>query len=159
MSTCLKTNLRSSLLLLTLLVIAAFAQAQVPGAPTNLVVTPMNLGGKVAFTAPSSIGGSAITNYQYSTDNGTTWVTPSPAVTASPLIIRSGLTNCTTYQVKLRALNTVGSSSASIAVNGTLAVSVFMGSKWTSRISVAANNRCSVTCGKGLFVPVVWTTV
>ena len=78
----------------------SFAQA-VPNAPTNLVVTPINTGGMIQFVAPTNGGGSAITNYQYSTDNGVTWVTPSPAITSSPLIIGSGLTNCTSYQLKL----------------------------------------------------------
>ena len=89
------------------------AQSQVPGAPTNLLVTPINTGGEIQFNAPSSSGGSAITNYEYSTDNGITWVTPSPAVTASPLIISSGLTNCTSYQVKIRAVNASGGGTAS----------------------------------------------
>lgn len=50
-----------------------------PGAPTNLVATGINTGGMIQFTAPANDGGSAITNYEYSTDNGATWVTPSPA--------------------------------------------------------------------------------
>jgi hypothetical protein len=66
-------------------------------APTNLVVTPLNTGGMIQFTAPANDGGSDITNYQYSTDNGATWVTPSPAEAKSPLIIFSGLSNCTSY--------------------------------------------------------------
>jgi len=69
------------------------AQAQVPNAPTNLVVTPIDTEGRIQFTPPSNIGGSAISNYEYSTDGGTNWITPSPAITASPLIISSGLTN------------------------------------------------------------------
>ena len=76
---------------LMLFVIVVFhvgvVKAQVPGAPTNLVVTPINTGGMIQFSAPASDGGSPITNYEYSTDNGATWVTPSPAVTSSPLII------------------------------------------------------------------------
>lgn len=63
------------------------AQAQVPSAPTNLVITPINTGGMIQFTAPSSVGGSAISNYEYSTDGGANWVTPSPAIIESPLII------------------------------------------------------------------------
>ena len=78
-----------------------------PDAPTNLVATGINTGGMIQFTAPASDGGSAITNYEYSTDNGATWITPSPAITSSPLIISSGLTNCTSYQVKIRAVNAV----------------------------------------------------
>ena len=110
-----------------------------PDAPTNLVVTPINTGGMIQFTAPASDGGSAITNYEYSTDNGATWVTPSPAVTSSPLIINSGLTNCTSYQVKIRAVNAVGSGTESAAVQLIPATSVdVVGVNWTQRTPVAA---------------------
>ena len=125
-----------------------------PGAPTNLVVTPINTGGMIQFTAPDD-GGSAITNYEYSTDNGATWVTPSPAVTSSPLIISSGLTNCTSYQVKIRAVNAVGSGTASIAA--TLVPSTSnIGVNWTSTTSAADNFWRGVTYGNGKFVAVAY---
>ena len=146
---------------LTLLVLMSFlmsisiTQAQVPGAPTNLVVTPINTGGMIQFTRPSSIGGSAISNYEYSTDNGATWVTPSPAVTESPIIISSGLTNCTTYSIKLRAVNASGSGAASSAVNLTPTVSTDgRGTIWTARTSAANNSWSGVAYGNGLFVTV-----
>ena len=141
-------------MLLTLLVSVTFAQAQVPGSPTNLVATPVNTGGMIQFTAPSSVGGSAITNYEYSTNNGATWITPSPAITASPIIISSGLTNCATYQVKLRAVNASGSSTASAAVNLTPEIAVDMGGIWVTRSSAADNNWTSVTYGNEIFVAV-----
>jgi YVTN family beta-propeller protein len=87
----------------------------VPGAPTGLVATPGNGQASIAFTAPANNGGAAITNYEYSLDNGATWVTRSPASAASPLVI-TGLTNGTTYQVKLRAVNPAGPGAASAAV-------------------------------------------
>ncbi len=44
-----------------LLVFASLVtKAQVPNAPTNLVVTPINTGGMVQFTAPANDGGDAI---------------------------------------------------------------------------------------------------
>jgi hypothetical protein len=125
-----------------------------PDAPTNLVVTPINTGGMIQFTAPSNDGGSAITNYEYSTDNGSTWITPSPAVTSSPLIISSGLTNCTTYQVKIRAVNAAGSGAASVAATLVPTLSTDFGSSWIQRASAADNNWFSVTYGIGLFVAV-----
>ena len=125
-----------------------------PDAPTNLVVTPINTGGMIQFTAPANDGGSAITNYEYSTDNGATWVTPSPAVTSSPLIISSGLTNCTNYQVKIRAVNAAGNGTESAAVQLIPATSVDMGVNWTSRTSAADNQWFSVTYGNGVFVAV-----
>ena len=128
-----------------------------PGASTNLVATGINTGGMIQFTAPASNGGSAITNYEYSTDNGATWVTPSPAVTSSPLIISSGLTNCTNYQVKIRAVNAAGSGAASIAAQLIPATTVDMGVNWTERTSAADNNWQSVAYGNGLFVAVAAT--
>ena len=146
------------IILLMLFVIVVFhvgvVKAQVPGAPTNLVVTPLNTGGTIQFTAPASDGGSAITNYEYSIDNGATWVTPSPAITSSPLYISSGLTNCTSYQVKIRAVNAAGSGTASTAVQLIPVPSVNIGVQWTQRTSASNNDWNSVTYGNGLFVAV-----
>lgn len=88
--------------------------ANSPGAPTILSVTADDASLIVSFTAPGTNGGSPITNYQYSI-NGSTWVTPSPASTASPLVI-AGLTNGTTYPVRIRAVNSAGSGAASNSI-------------------------------------------
>ena len=69
----------------------------------------------VSFTAPENNGGFTITNYSYSTDNGSTWITRSPQSTISPLRI-SGLTDGTTYQIKIKAINPSGAGAASVAV-------------------------------------------
>jgi hypothetical protein len=87
-----------------------------PSAPSVGSVTAGDGQLSVAFTAPSSNGGSAITDYEYSTDNGVTWV--SAASTSSPIVI-TGLSNGTSYNVKLRAINSVGEGTASSAVSGT----------------------------------------
>jgi titin len=79
----------------------------------------------IAFTAPVFNGGATITNYEYSTDNGTTWKAFSPADATTPVVITtrsdaaSALVNGTTYQVKLRAVNAAGSGYASTAVSVT----------------------------------------
>jgi titin len=96
-----------------------------PGAPTSLVATAGNASASIAFTAPSSTGGAAITNYEYSTDNGTTWKPFSPVDTTTPVVItiRSDstavLVNGTTYQIKLRAVNPAGTGTVSTAVSVT----------------------------------------
>ncbi len=123
-------------------------------APTNLVVTPLNTGGMIQFTAPVNDGGSDITNYQYSTDNGATWVTPSPAVTESPLIISSGLSNCTSYPTQIRAVNAAGGGTATAATNLTPRASTNTAINWVSRTAPAANLWGTVTYGNGLFVAV-----
>jgi len=89
------------------------------GAESNsLSVTPQNVATEpqissiiagdqmatVNFVAPSQDGGMAVTNYEFSTDNGTTWTASSPAQTTSPIVLR-GLTNGSQYAVKLRAVN------------------------------------------------------
>ena len=90
----------------------------VPGAPTGLVLTSGDTNATAAFTAPLNNGGSAITNYEYSVDNGVHWTTPSPAVTAPPLTI-TGLTNGVTYSTRLRAVNAAGPGPSSDPVTVT----------------------------------------
>jgi hypothetical protein len=150
----LKSNWQRHFILFFSLFCFGVVQAQVPDAPTNLVVTPINTGGMIQFAAPSSIGGSAISNYEYSTDGGTNWVTPSPVITESPIIISSGLTNCTSYSIKIRAVNTSGSGTASVAASLTPTASVNQGINWLSRTSAENNAWYSVTYGNGLFVAV-----
>lgn len=86
-----------------------------PGAPTALVGTAGDRTVSVAFTAPGVDGGAPVTNYEVSTDNGTTWTARTPASTASPIVV-AGLTNAVTYQVRLRAVNTAGPGTPSTAV-------------------------------------------
>jgi titin len=92
------------------------ASAALPGAPTVDSVTAGDSQASVDFTE-GTIGGAALTNYQYSTNGGSTWQTRSPAGTTSPLII-SGLANGTEYNVQLRAVNSegVGTATTSTAV-------------------------------------------
>lgn len=90
--------------------------AVAPSAPTLTGVTAGDSQLTVAFTAGSD-GGVAITNYKYSTD-GSTYTALSPADAASPITI-TGLTNGTSYSVTLKAVNSVGDSSASNSLSGT----------------------------------------
>jgi hypothetical protein len=88
-----------------------------PSAPTGLSILAGNQQLTVSFTAGSD-GGSPLTNYEYSVNNGLSYVAVSPAQTTSPIVI-TGLTNDTTYSVKLRAVNAVGVGAASATVTGT----------------------------------------
>ena len=90
----------------------------VPGAPTIGTATAGNTIATIAFTPPTSTGGSVITNYQYSIDGGSTYTAFSPADTTSPVSI-TGLTNNTTYTVSLKAMNVAGNSTASSSVTVT----------------------------------------
>jgi hypothetical protein len=91
--------------------------ATTPGAPTIGVITPANGQLSVAFTAGST-GGSAITNYKYSSDNGATFTACSPEQTTSPVVI-TGLTNGTPYSVQLKAVNIVGDGTATASTAAT----------------------------------------
>ena len=77
-----------------------------PDAPTDLVIQPGPTTAVITFT-PGSANGSAITNYTYSIDGGTTFAPFSPPQTTSPITI-SGLTDGTLYTVQLAAINGVG---------------------------------------------------
>lgn len=82
-----------------------------PGAPTIGTITPGNGQLSVAFTAPASDGGSAITEYKWSVD-GTTYT--SRAGTANPIVI-TGLTNGTAYTVRILAVNAAGDGTVATA--------------------------------------------
>ena len=104
---------------------SAVTPSTTPSAPTITVITSGNQQLSVAFTAGAD-GGSAITNYKYSTNNGTTFRAFSPVDTTSPLVITTLstngitlLTNGTTYQIKILAVNANGDGAASTAVGGT----------------------------------------
>ncbi|NBS07551.1 MAG: fibronectin type III domain-containing protein, partial [Verrucomicrobia bacterium] len=87
-----------------------------PAAPSGLSVTNGNSQVTIAFTAGTN-NGSAITNYQYSIDGGTSFTAFSPAQNASPVTI-TGLSNGTTYSLALKAMNAAGAGSASTNVSG-----------------------------------------
>ena len=92
-----------------------------PSAPTSLAI--VTNGGSyvtVSFTAPTSDGGAEITNYKYSTNNGTSYTELDPADTSSPITI-SGLTGGSTYTIRLRAVNSVGDGTASSSISVTAA--------------------------------------
>lgn len=89
--------------------IFSFITPAAPAAPTITSVTPGNTLLNVFVTTPGTIN-----NYQYSIDNGATWITRSPASTNSPLVI-TGLVNGVTYTIRVRAIaqGVVGPPSAS----------------------------------------------
>ena len=91
--------------------------AQKPSAPTIDSITATSGQLAIFFTAGGS-NGSAITNYEYSTNNGGAWTTRSPTATTSPLTI-TGLSNGTGYAIRLRAINAAGSGDSSTAVTET----------------------------------------
>jgi len=94
----------------------------VPDAPTIGTATAGDAQISLTFTAGAT-GGKAITNYQWSTDNST-YTALSPADTTSPVII-PGLTNDTSYTVRLKAVNANGVGAQSTASNSATPTAAF----------------------------------
>ena len=111
--------------------------AAIPGTPTAPTITGITSASdgtlSVAFT-PGSDNGFAITNYQYSSNNGSNYTNVNPASTASPIIIPK-LTGGTSYNVKIRAVNSKGNGEASAATSATPTLDPVT---WTSKANISA---------------------
>ena len=86
----------------------------VPSAPTNIVANAGDAAIAVQFT-PGFDGGTPISNYEYSLDNGATWTAMSPVVTTSPFIV-TGVRGGYEYKFAIRAVNAIGPGVASTPV-------------------------------------------
>ncbi|HHT47428.1 MAG TPA: hypothetical protein GX004_09140 [Firmicutes bacterium] len=76
----------------------------VPDAPQNFTATTGDTQVTLNWIAPASNGGSEITHYEVSSDNGVTWITAETDTSHT----FTGLTNGTTYTFKVRAVNSKG---------------------------------------------------
>jgi hypothetical protein len=83
--------------------------ATVPDTPANILVTTVTAT-SATFTFTQNNGGSPITGYKYSLDNG---AYTSLLTTSSPLTITTGLITGQTSYVRLKATNIYGDSAAS----------------------------------------------
>lgn len=100
-----------------------------PSAPSITSILSGNQQLTVSFLAPVSDGGSVITDYQYSTNIN---AFSSIGATVAPFII-TGLTNGTTYDVALRAINSVGAGPNAIGT-GTPSTSGSISTSWAINI-------------------------
>jgi hypothetical protein len=91
----------------------------VPNAPTLVSVSRGYRSLTVSFTAPSFNGGSAITDYEYSTNNGTSWASMVQSGTANYSI--PSLLDFTLYSVRVRAVNVAGPGVSSNMIQETTA--------------------------------------
>ena len=80
-----------------------------PNVPTDLVAGTLDKRINMIWTAPAEDNGGIVTDYsiQYSTD-GTNWETFNHAPSTVPAISVTGLTNGTTYSVRVGAINLAG---------------------------------------------------
>jgi hypothetical protein len=95
-----------------------FSEVTAPSAPSGLSATAGNGQLTISFT-PGNNGGSLITNYEYSTNGGSSFTAFSPAIGNVSSVTITGLTNGTTYNVKLKAVNVAGAGAESSAISGT----------------------------------------
>ncbi|NBX92431.1 MAG: hypothetical protein EBQ85_04275, partial [Proteobacteria bacterium] len=115
------------------------------GPPTNLTGNGLNRQVNLSWTAPSSNGGSAITNYsyKYSSNSGSTWSTPALIGSSSTRYNVTGLTNGTAYIFQVAAVNAVGvgtySNSSSAATPATTP------GQPTNLIATGANGQVSLS--------------
>ena len=115
--------------------------ATVPGAPTAASAIAGDTTATVSFVAPSSNGGATITSYKVTASPGGLTATG----TISPITV-SGLTNGTSYSFTVVAINSVGSSVASLPSNSVAPVhpATVPGAP-TSVIAVASNTSAKLT--------------
>jgi titin len=86
-----------------------------PGVPGNFTVQRGNAAATVAFDPPTDSGGSAVTSYDASTDDGATWNPLTTTGTTRRTGTVSGLTNGQEYPVRVRARNIVGPGTSTVA--------------------------------------------
>ena len=86
-----------------------------PSAPRNVAVTPGDGTAALTFDPPVSQGTSLVSGYEVSTDGGATWHTLATTAGAGGRLAATvvGLTDGTTYNVLVRALNSSGSGTPS----------------------------------------------
>ncbi len=86
-----------------------------PGAPTSLGTTAGDSQVALAWTAPVSNGGSAITDYviEYKLHADSSWTTFSDGTSTSTSATVTGLTNGSSYDFRVYAVNGAGTSTAS----------------------------------------------
>ena len=108
----------------------------VPSPPVNLnLVSKTQTSLSIEWSAPSD-GAQSITDYviQYSIDYGSTWVTFVESVSSNTSTTITGLTRGSPYQVRVKAVNSVGESKPSAV----------MGSHQKDRLSSGDNHSCAV---------------
>jgi YVTN family beta-propeller protein len=92
-----------------------------PGSPSALTATAADAAVALSWTAPSSDGGSTVTDYivQYKASASSAWGTFIDGVSTATSARVTGLTNGTAYDFRVSAVNSVGTGAASVAAVAT----------------------------------------
>ena len=100
---------------------ASVATVSEPDPPTALSATTGIAEVDLSWTAPSSNGGSAVTDYtvEYSSDSGTTWATFSDGSSTTASATVTGLDGGTSYLFRVSAINAAGTGTASNTTTAT----------------------------------------
>jgi len=118
----------------------------VPSPPGGLTATTCaNAQSVLSWSAPSTNGGSAVTDYvvEYSANSGGTWSTFTDGVTSSTGATVTGLSNGTSYVFRVAAVNTYGTGSYSGVSNSALVATV-PGAPTISYVSPYGNGSAEV---------------
>ena len=104
----------------TLTSTATAIPATLPGIPSSLVATPGDATTTLVWTAPSG-NGSAITDYkvEYKNTADSTWLVLSDGVSTAPTVTITSLSNGTSYDFRVSAINGVGTGIATQSVSTT----------------------------------------
>ncbi len=123
-------------------------ETSAPGVATDLVATPLDAAAEVVFTAPSD-GGSPILNYEVSIDGGV-YQPLDPTDTQSPIRVEN-LTNDTTHNLRIRAVNAIGTGPASDPVTVTPRSSAMI-----LTVEVTAGTQIALPLGGAYDVTIDW---
>ena len=129
-----------------------FLNPGLPRAPTTATATAGDGSASIEFTRGSN-GGSAITNYKYSIDGGTTYIALSPASATSPMTI-PGLTNGVLTTIKLIAVNANGQTPSGSAKT----VTVTPASSTTTTVASTTTTVAPTTTTTTTVAPTTTTT-
>lgn len=131
---------------------------KVPNAPTLVGVVLGDSQVTVSFTAPSNVGGAAITSYIAIVQNTSTGVSITATGATSPITV-TGLTNGQTYIVKVAAINIYGPGPYSVpSANLTYAPNLFVWGEGTGG-ALGTGNTSSLSSPTLISSATSWSSV